>query len=73
VLGALVSVEQRLAGLPPADLARIGPDGTRDRLRTTLLGLDQDLARFAEVLEGARFSPGAPLRPFGPVAVGGGR
>ena len=73
VLGALVAVEQRLAGLRPADLARLGPDGTRDRLHSSLLGLGRDLTRFADVLEGARFAPGAPLRPLGPVAVGGGR
>ena len=72
VLAALVAVEGRLAGLRPTELARIGPDGTRDRLRAACLGLGSDLARFAEVLEGTRFAPGAPLRPLGPVAVGGG-
>jgi uncharacterized alpha-E superfamily protein len=72
VLAALVAVEGRLAALRPAELARLGPDGTRDRLRSALLGLGGDLARFAEVLEGVRFGPGAPLRPLGPVAVGGG-
>ena len=72
VLAALVAVEGRLAGLRPTELARIGPDGTRDRLRAACLGLGSDLARFAEVLEGSRFAPGAPLRPLGPVTVGGG-
>ncbi len=73
VLGALVAVERRLAGLRPSDLAAIGPDGTRVRLRRTLLGLGQDLTRFADVLEGTRFAPVTPLRPLGPVAtVGGG-
>jgi hypothetical protein len=67
VLAALVAVEGRLAGLRPAELARLGPDGTRDRLRATLLGLGADLTRFAEVLEGARFAPGAPLQPLGLV------
>jgi hypothetical protein len=61
-----------LADLRPAELVRLGPDGTRDRLRSTLLGIGGDLTRFAEVLEGARFAPGAPPRPLGPVAVGGG-
>jgi len=60
-----VAVEDRLAGLRPAELVRVGPDGTRDRLRATLVGLGADLARFADVLEGARFAPGAPLRPLG--------
>ena len=73
VLGALVVIERRLAGLRPADLSRIGPDGSRDRLRSTLLGLGHDLTRFADVLEGARFAPAAPLRPLGPATVGGGR
>ncbi|MBA3907599.1 MAG: alpha-E domain-containing protein, partial [Pseudonocardiales bacterium] len=73
VLTALVAVERRLAGLRPADLARIGPDGTRVRLRRTLTGLGQDLTRFADVLEGTRFAPGVPPRPLGPVAaIGGG-
>lgn len=73
VLTALVAVERRLAGLRAADLAAIGPDGTRVRLRRTLTGLGQDLSRFAVVLEGARFAPGAPPRPLGPVAaIGGG-
>jgi uncharacterized circularly permuted ATP-grasp superfamily protein/uncharacterized alpha-E superfamily protein len=72
VLAALVAVERRLAELRPADLVRLGPDGTRDHLRSALLGIGGDLTRFAEVLEGARFAPGAPLRPLGPVAVGGG-
>ena len=43
-----------------------------DQLPPRFLGLGGDLSRFAEVLEGARFAPGAPLRPLGPVAVGGG-
>jgi uncharacterized circularly permuted ATP-grasp superfamily protein/uncharacterized alpha-E superfamily protein len=72
VLAALVAVEGRLAGLRPADLAAIGPDGTRTQLRRTLAGLEQDLSAFAEVLEGARFAPGAPPRPLGPVAAIGG-
>ncbi len=76
VLAALVAVERRLAGLRPADLAAIAPDGTRVRLRRTLLDLGQDLARFADVLEGARFAPGAPPKPLGPLgpvaAIGGG-
>jgi uncharacterized circularly permuted ATP-grasp superfamily protein/uncharacterized alpha-E superfamily protein len=72
VLTALVAVERRLAGLRPVDLAGIGPDGTRVRLRRTLTGLGQDLSRFAEVLEGARFAPGVPPRPLGPVAANGG-
>ncbi len=72
VLTALVAVERRLAGLRPAELARIGPDGTRVRLRRTLTGLGQDLTRFADVLEGARFAPGVPPRPLGPVAAIGG-
>ena len=67
VLAALVAVEGRLAGLRPVELARLGPDGTRDRLRTTMLGLGGDLARVAEVLEGARFAPSAQLQPLGLV------
>ncbi|HEY0813083.1 MAG TPA: circularly permuted type 2 ATP-grasp protein, partial [Pseudonocardia sp.] len=63
VLSALVALERRLAELRPADLATIGPDGTRVRLRRTLTGLSADLARFADVLEGARFAPGVPPRP----------
>jgi uncharacterized circularly permuted ATP-grasp superfamily protein/uncharacterized alpha-E superfamily protein len=65
VLAALVAVERRLAQLQPVDLVRLGPDGTRDRLRSGLLGLGGDLARFADVLESTRFAPGAPPRPLG--------
>ena len=66
---ALAGLDLRLAAADPVALARRGPDGTRDDLRSLLTGLNHDLLWFAEVLERGRFAPGLPPRPLGPVVV----
>lgn len=66
VEAALEAVERRLAGGQPP--VHRGPAGTRAELRELVVGLGDDLAWFAEVLERGRFAPGVPPRPFGTVA-----
>ena len=74
VLTALVAVERRLAGLPARrPRPPSAPTAPATACAARSLGLGEDLTRFAEVLEGARFAPGAAAcGPLGPVAVIGG-